>query len=143
MKNTGELRPERKSRFRKQIRGLLPQNPLADVPVGASRQRVVADERFALIGCDDDVFIVWHDADERDGKDVHHVVYAHHIPAPDHFVAHPVDDQIDALKTRCLQKTDDTVRVADGGNLRRCDDERPIRTGNGIFKPLLDACGTV
>ena len=51
--------------------------------------------------------------------------------------------KLKSVPRHCITPEGVRETVADGGNLRRCDDERPIRTGDGIFKPLLDACGTV
>ena len=59
--------------FQIQKGNLLPQNSAADVLIGLSGQRIVPHQGFSLIGGNHHIFIIRHNADQRNRKDIHHI----------------------------------------------------------------------
>ena len=79
------------------------------------------------------------DDEDRDGQNIHHVIHGHHVPAPHHIHADPVDDKLLCPYVLRFQKADDAVGITDRRNFRGGDHNRPVGAGDGILESLFNS----
>mmetsp|Transcript_3353 Transcript_3353/g.13620 ORF Transcript_3353/g.13620 Transcript_3353/m.13620 type:complete len:353 (+) Transcript_3353:1688-2746(+) len=124
---------------------LLAHHPPRGVLVRDPRERelLLQHERLASVRRHDHLCVLRDGAQERHAEHLLDILHAHHVVLLDHVRADPVDDELHVVDVVSLEETGDAIGVADGGDLRRGDDDGLVGAGDGVDEANIDARGAV